>query len=116
VLDRELERAVFCFFLRFPSFPSAFAGRFPQLTGRRPAIATLSTTLASEVTRVAITRDKRVTKESVMFTVTQFSRSTQRIVCLALAAMIVTVSLSIGALGAKAALHTGYSVTITQIQ
>jgi hypothetical protein len=30
--------------------------------------------------------------------------------------MIVTVSLSIGALGAKAALHTGYSVTITQIQ
>jgi hypothetical protein len=51
-----------------------------------------------------------------MFSVTQISRGTQRVLCLALAAMIVTASLSIGAFGAKSALHTGYSVTITQIQ
>jgi hypothetical protein len=51
-----------------------------------------------------------------MLTITQLSRGVQRIVCLALAAVIVTGSLSLGALGAQSASHTGYSVTITQLQ
>ena len=51
-----------------------------------------------------------------MFAITQMGRTTQHIVCGFLAAVIVTASLSIGALGAQSALHEGYSVTITQLQ
>ena len=51
-----------------------------------------------------------------MFTVTQLSRSTQRIICMVLATTIVAAILSLGAFGADAALHDGYSVTITQLQ
>jgi hypothetical protein len=51
-----------------------------------------------------------------MFTLNQISRSTQRFVCMTLAALIVAGSLSVGALGAQSALDTGYSVTITQLQ
>lgn len=50
-----------------------------------------------------------------MFDITQISRTTQQVVCMALSALIVTASLSIGALMADAASHVGYSVTITQI-
>jgi hypothetical protein len=55
-------------------------------------------------------------EESAMFTVTQFSRSTQRIICMVLATTIVAAILSLGAFGAESALHEGYSVTITQLQ
>ena len=51
-----------------------------------------------------------------MSTVTQSSRSTQRIVCMILAAVIVAASLSLGAIGAHSVQHAGYSVTITQLQ
>jgi hypothetical protein len=51
-----------------------------------------------------------------MFTVTQLSRSTQRIVCMVLATVVVAASLSLGVVGAQSALHDGYSVTITQLQ
>ena len=51
-----------------------------------------------------------------MVAVTRFSRSTQRFVCMALSVLIVTVSLSLGAVGAESAAHTNYSVTITQLQ
>jgi len=51
-----------------------------------------------------------------MFALTELSRSTQRTVCMLLAAVIVTAGLSLGAFGAQSALHEGYSVTITQIQ
>lgn len=44
------------------------------------------------------------------------SRSLQRTVCMLLSAVIVTVSLSLGAYGAQSMLHDGYSVTVTQIQ
>jgi hypothetical protein len=55
-------------------------------------------------------------KESVMFANNQISRSAQRVVCIARAAIIVAASLSIGAFGAQSALHDSYSVTITQLQ
>jgi hypothetical protein len=51
-----------------------------------------------------------------MFALTEFSRSSQRAVCMLMAAVIVAASLSLGAFGAQSALHEGYSVTITQIQ
>jgi hypothetical protein len=49
-----------------------------------------------------------------MFALTQISRSTQQYICMALSALIVTASLSVGALMAEAA-QPDYSVTITQI-
>jgi len=51
-----------------------------------------------------------------MFAVTHYSRSTQRFVCMVLSALIVTVSLSLGVVGAESAAHADYSVTITQLQ
>ena len=51
-----------------------------------------------------------------MFALTEFSRSTQRTVCMLMAAVIVAASLSLGAFGAQSALHEGYSVTVTQLQ
>ncbi|MGH8177032.1 MAG: hypothetical protein ACREV5_12295 [Steroidobacter sp.] len=51
-----------------------------------------------------------------MFAITEFSRITQRAVCMVLSAVIVTASLSLGALGAQSAvLQDGYSVTVTQL-
>jgi hypothetical protein len=50
-----------------------------------------------------------------MFSLDQISRTTQQFVCMALAALIVTASLSLGAYAAEAASHVDYSVTITQI-
>ena len=46
---------------------------------------------------------------------TDISRTTQNFVCMTLAALIVTASLSLGAYGAQSAAHLGYSVTITQL-
>ena len=46
---------------------------------------------------------------------TQFSRTTQQYVCMALAAFVVTASLSLGAYAADVAAQVNYSVTITQI-
>jgi hypothetical protein len=54
-------------------------------------------------------------KETAMFSLTEISRKTQQIVCMALAALIVTASLSLGAYGAQSAADLGYSVTITQL-
>ena len=48
-----------------------------------------------------------------MFTV---SRNTQTAVCMILSAVIVSVSLSLGAFAAANSAHDGYSVTVTQIQ
>jgi hypothetical protein len=56
------------------------------------------------------------TKEIVMFALTDISRTTQRVICMLLAAVIVAASLSLGAVGAENASHSGYSVTITQLQ
>ena len=47
--------------------------------------------------------------------INQVSRTTQQYVCMALAALIVSASLSLGAYAAEAASHVDYSVTITQI-
>lgn len=49
-----------------------------------------------------------------MFTVT--SRKIQSAVCMILSAVIVSVSLSLGAFAAEYAARDGYSVTVTQIQ
>ena len=51
-----------------------------------------------------------------MFAVTEFSRSTQRFVCMLMAAVIVAGSLALGAFEAQPKLHGGYSVTVTQLQ
>ena len=50
-----------------------------------------------------------------MLDITRISQTTQQYVCMALAAPIVTASLSMGALMANAAAQADYSVTITQI-
>ena len=49
-----------------------------------------------------------------MFTV--ISRKNQSAVCMILSAVIVSISLSLGAFAAEQAAHDGYSVTVTQIQ
>jgi len=54
-------------------------------------------------------------KEIAMFSLTNISRTAQQLVCVALAALIVTAILTIGAYGAYLATHPGYSVTITQL-
>jgi hypothetical protein len=51
-----------------------------------------------------------------MFTLTQITRSTQQYICMALSALIVSASLSIGAYAADSAAHPDYQVTITQLQ
>jgi hypothetical protein len=47
---------------------------------------------------------------------TAISRNSQAVVCMFLSAVIVSVSLSLGAFAAASAAHDGYSVTITQLQ
>lgn len=54
------------------------------------------------------------TQETVMLY--NVSRKTQAAVCMILSAVIVSASLSLGAVAAERAAHNGYSVTITQIQ
>lgn len=49
-----------------------------------------------------------------MFTVS--SHTIQTAVCMFLSAVIVSASLSLGAVAAQRATHDGYSVTITQLQ
>lgn len=44
------------------------------------------------------------------------ARNAQRTMCLMLSAVIVAVSLSLGAYGSQEPLRAGYSVTITQLQ
>jgi hypothetical protein len=51
-----------------------------------------------------------------MFAVTEISRSTQRVVCMVMSAVIVSFALTTGAIASQSALNTGYSVTITQLQ
>jgi hypothetical protein len=91
-------------------------GALPQLAGSLHHAATFLFTVASESTNAAITRNFRQTQETAMFALTELSRSTQRAVCMLVAAVIVAASLSIGAYGSQSSLHEGYSVTITQLQ
>jgi len=51
-----------------------------------------------------------------MNALTQITRSTQQYICMALAAFVVSASLSAGALMAESAAHTDYQVTIEQLQ
>jgi hypothetical protein len=55
-------------------------------------------------------------RSNAMFALTDISRNAQRTVCMLLSAVIVAASLSIGAYQAQSALHSGYSVTVTQLQ
>jgi hypothetical protein len=50
-----------------------------------------------------------------MNAIVEYSRTTQRTVCMVLAAVIVAGWLSLGALSAQSALHNAYAVTITQL-
>ena len=93
----------------------SLADNLPQLAGQlTTAVRALHRVSPSnEATHIAIAVG---VKEKTMFAVTDISRSTQRFVCLLMAAVVVAASLSLGALGAESAAHPGYSVTITQIQ
>ena len=51
-----------------------------------------------------------------MFALTDLSRNAQRAVCMLLSVVIVTASLSLGAYKAHSTMHSGYSVTVTQLQ
>jgi hypothetical protein len=51
-----------------------------------------------------------------MFALTDLSRRAQHTVCMALAAIIVAASLSIGAYVLHSAQNDGYSVTVTQLK
>jgi hypothetical protein len=51
-----------------------------------------------------------------MFALTEFSRTTQRAICMLMSVVIVAATLAVGAVEAQSALHDGYSVTITQLQ
>ena len=51
-----------------------------------------------------------------MFALTVVNNKVQNAVCLVLAAVIVSVSLSLGAFAAEYAAQDAYSVTVTQIQ
>jgi hypothetical protein len=62
-----------------------------------------------------IAANRKETQETAMFSITQISRETQQYVCMALAALIVTASLSLGAYAAEAAAQADYTVTISQI-
>lgn len=50
-----------------------------------------------------------------MFAITEFSRNTQRSLCMLMAAVIVIANIGLGALVAQSA-QPHYSVTITQLQ
>ncbi len=50
-----------------------------------------------------------------MFSLSNISRSTQQFVCMTLAAIVVSASLSLGAYAAEAAARADYTVTITQL-
>lgn len=50
-----------------------------------------------------------------MFSLADISHSTQRTICMVLATVIVTASLSLGAFAVELPLHPGYSVTVTQL-
>ena len=50
-----------------------------------------------------------------MFTITEFSRRTQRVACMFLSAFVVVAALAAGAHGLDAMAHPGYTVTITQL-
>ena len=52
---------------------------------------------------------------SLTQTLNEMTRTTQQFVCMALAALIVTASLTLGAYAAEAAAHADYAVTITQL-
>jgi hypothetical protein len=51
-----------------------------------------------------------------MFALTALSRNAQRAVFMLLSVVIVAAGLSLGAYKAQSALHSGYSVTVTQLQ
>jgi hypothetical protein len=50
-----------------------------------------------------------------MNAIVEYSRTTQRTVCMVLSAVIVAGWLTVGALSAQSALHNAYAVTITQL-
>ena len=51
-----------------------------------------------------------------MFALTDLSRNAQRTVCMLLSVVIVAAGFALGAYKAQSALHSGYSVTVTQLQ
>ena len=91
-----------------------FAGTPPQLTDQLEIRVRAGPRVLSNTQPPAISRACKE-KEMTMFALTEISRTTQQYVCMALSALIVTTSLSLGALMAEAAAHADYTVTITQL-
>jgi hypothetical protein len=88
-------------------------GTQPQLAGQLKTASSLTHTVLSneaDASRLGSTR-----KEMNMLSLTEISRAAQQYICMGLSALIVTASLSLGALMAEAAAQPDYSVTITQI-
>jgi len=69
-------------------------------------------TLPIETPRYAVGR----VGEIAMFAITEFSRSTQRVACMLMAAFIVVAGLAAGAHGVNSLAHPGYTVTITEMR
>ena len=96
---------------------AAFTGKAPQPTDHlfrcyRPRSILLPAHKNSAIVR----RAPKDRKEIAMFAVTEISRSTQRVVCMVMSAVIVSFALTTGAIASQSALHADYSVTITQLQ
>lgn len=51
-----------------------------------------------------------------MFAITEFSRTTQRVVCMLMSVLVVSTSLAVGAYGAFDVAQPDYVVTIAQLQ
>jgi hypothetical protein len=89
------------------------AGRSPQLADAlQTAAIPLSTLTPIPAPHVA---DAGTKEEIAMIALTEISRTTQRVVCMVLSAVIVTASLSAGALMVESAATVDYSVTVTQL-
>jgi hypothetical protein len=95
----------------------AFTGKTPQPAGhlfrRCPPRSIL---LPAHKNSAMLRKAPKSRKEITMFAVTEISRSTQRVVCMVMSAVIVSFALTTGAIASQSALHTNYSVTITQLQ
>jgi hypothetical protein len=91
------------------------AGSLPRLAGQLEIGGFDLLTVSPNTRRRTFASEAGQTKETTMFSLSDITRSTQQYVCMALAALIVTASLSLGAYAAEAAAHADYTVTITQL-
>jgi len=93
--------------------PASLAGPAMSFTGKTSDGVTPERGAASCLQPRDNADTQKRLEEIAMFSVT--GRKFQNAVCMILSAVIVSVSLSLGAFAAERAEHSGYSVTITQV-